>query len=154
MWSVLFRADLVFVWVPVAFSSIASHSFSPFLYPNWPCLLKSLSASAAPAASDSGLRSREALSPRTQTHTLYSVKISQPPWAGGGCLRMTTTACMTTKEHVALNTTFKGSSHTHFHKSFHSFCFSLLPWVCIAALSQVVKKQISLVILWIASDSH
>ncbi len=51
------------------FPSIVSHSFSPFLSPNWPCLLKSLSASAAPAASDSVLHSREALSPRTKTHT-------------------------------------------------------------------------------------
>ena len=123
-----------------------------------PCLLKSLSASAAPAASDSVLRSREALSPRTKTHTythtLCSVEISQPPWTGGGSLKNDNNSAHDCKEeHVALNTSFKGSPHISINPLTHSI-FSPPLWLCIAAPSQVVKKQVTPVILQIASDGH
>lgn len=138
------------------FSSIVSHSFSPFLCPNWPCLLKSLSASAAPAASDSVLRSREALSPRTKTHTYtHTVQCWSVSLHGqeGGRLRMTTTARMTAKSMLLSTPSSKGSSHISINRLTHSI-FPPPLWVCIAALSQDVSKQVTLVLLQIASDGH
>lgn len=79
------------------FSAIVSRLFSPSLSPR---LVKSQCASAAPAASESLLRSGEALSPKNQntharTHTRSLSSVGQPPRTGGGLLRMTTTARMT-----------------------------------------------------------
>lgn len=103
-------------WSSCGFFSIVPHSFSPSLSPNWPCLLKSQSASAAPAASNSVLHSREALSPRTKhthahTKTLGAVLRSVSLHGQeGGHLRMTT-AFMTAKS-MFLSTPSSKASHT------------------------------------------
>ena len=120
-----------------------THSL-PLCPPTGPACYKAYLRQLHPAASDSGLRSREALSPRTpthshtqthtlthtDTHTLYS-EISQPPCAGRGLLENDNNGADDCKEHVALNTISKGSTHTNTHtqthtnthKSSHSFYF-------------------------------
>ncbi len=128
------------------------------LSPNWPCLLKSLSASAAPAASDSlcFAAGRRCLQESKHTHTVHtpsSVEISQPPWTGGGLLKNDNNSAHDCKERVTLNTIFKGSHHISINPLTHP-AFSPPLWACIAALSQVVMQEETLVMLHIISGDH
>lgn len=115
------------------FSAIVSRLFSPSLSPR---LVKSQCASAAPAASDSLLRSREALSPKNQnthTHARTQHRVSEHCWSASSDRRGPLKN--DNKSAHDCNSGFKGSFSIK----------SLTPpsCICTAALTGAVKAVMS-----------
>lgn len=131
------------------FYRLSAHSL-PFCPPNWPCLLKAnlrqlhlLPLTLYFAAGRRCLLEPKHAHIHTHATVLWSVSVDGQE---GGRLRMTTTA------HVALSTIFKRfTRHTHTHTFINPLTKSIYFLPCIAALSPVVKKWIT---LQIASDGN